>query len=159
MLGPFGVVEQRNTSASSIDISVVLNEITAVLPPARTIFRRRSLTLSSLMAPTRAHPAASEGSVVSRTLAIALSSSSARAGATEATQAGASEARRAIRQKIRVFNGSTPDDRPTAIRGRSESSRPNEASSRDRPSGDPPGGARSGAQCFVGADRPGGDRR
>src|SRR5262249_42952617 len=159
ILGPFGVVEQRKTSDSSIDISVVLNEMTAVLPPARTIFRRRSLTLSSLMAPMRVHPAASAGSVVRRTLAIALSSSLARAGATEATHAGVTEARRAMRQKIRVFNGATPDDRPTAIRGRSESSRPTEASSRDRPSGDHPGGARSEAGCFVGADRPGGDRR
>src|SRR4030095_14265560 len=159
MLGPFGVVEQRNTSASSIDISILLNEITAVLPPARTIFRRRSLMLSSLMAPTRVHPAASAGSVVRRTPVIALSSSAARAGATASHEAGVTEARRAIRQKIRVFNGATPDDRPTAIRGRSESSRPTEASSRDRPSGDHPGGVRSGAYCFVGADRPGGDRR
>jgi len=57
------------------------------------------------------------------------------------------------------FQRTAPDDRPTAIRGRSESSRPTEASSRDRPNGDPPGGARSGAQCFVGAGRPDGDRR
>src|SRR5262245_316736 len=108
MLGPFGVVEQRNTSASSIDISAVLNEITAVLPPARTIFRRRSLMLSSLMAPTRVHPAASAGSVVRRTLVIALSSSSAGFGATEATQADVTEARRAISQKARIFTGQPP---------------------------------------------------
>src|SRR4029453_185473 len=108
MLGPFGVVEQRNTSASSIDISIVLKEMTAVLPPARTIFRRRSLRLSSLMAPTRVHPAASAGSVVRRTLAIALISSSARADVIEATSASVTEARRAITRKVRVFNGQLP---------------------------------------------------
>jgi len=97
MLGPLGVAEQRNTSASSIDISIVLKEMTAVLPPARTIFRRRSLMLSSLMAPTRVHPAANEGSVVSRTRAIAFSSSSPRADVTGRSKEGVTEARRAIR--------------------------------------------------------------
>src|SRR4029453_1944896 len=108
MLGPFGVAEQRNTSASSIDISIVLKEMTAVLPPARTIFRRRSLMLSSLMAPTRVHPAANEGSVVSRTRAIAFSSSSPRADVTGRSKADVTEARRAIRQRVRVFNGHPP---------------------------------------------------
>src|SRR4029450_11146882 len=89
-------------------ISIVLKEMTAVLPPARTIFRRRSLMLSSLMAPTRVHPGASAGSVVRRTLAIALISSSARADVIEATSASVTEARRAITRKVRVFNGQLP---------------------------------------------------
>jgi len=97
MLGPVAVVGHRNTSARSIDSSSALNEITAVLPPARTIFRRRSFTESSLMAPMRVHPVTSVGSVVRRTLAIAAISFSA--------QAGATAARRATTQRVGVFNG------------------------------------------------------
>src|SRR4029453_2399036 len=99
MLGPFGVVEQRNTSASSIDISIVLKEMTAVLPPARTIFRRRSLMFSSLIAPTRVHPAANEVAVVSRTRAIAFNSSSPRADVTGRSKAGVTEAGRGARRE------------------------------------------------------------
>src|SRR5262249_36116822 len=59
-----------------IDRSSAVNESSAALPPDLTIFRLRSLTESSLTAPTRVQPASTPASVVRRTRAIAARSSS-----------------------------------------------------------------------------------
>ena len=57
-------------------MSSIPNESTAALPPTLTIFRRRSLSESSVTAPTRAHPAVRAGSVVRRTWAMEVRSGS-----------------------------------------------------------------------------------
>lgn len=65
--------------------SSVENDRTAVLPPDRTTFRRRSRSESSVTRETRPHPTAIDGSVDSRTWLIAkCSRSSAPAGETHA---------------------------------------------------------------------------
>jgi hypothetical protein len=53
-----------------------VNDSTAVLPPARTTFRRRSLSESSVTRAMRAQPPAMLGSVDSRSWLIAKSSAS-----------------------------------------------------------------------------------
>ncbi len=65
--------------------SSVENESTAVLPPERTTFRRRSRSESSLTRETRPHPEAIAGSVDIRTWLMAkCSTSSAPARETQA---------------------------------------------------------------------------
>jgi hypothetical protein len=70
------------TSAYMSERSVAPKESTARLPPARTTFRLRSFTESSLTFPMSVQPAATVGSVLRRTRAIAsVSASSAQATA------------------------------------------------------------------------------
>lgn len=73
----------------------------AVSPPALTIFRRRSLTESSLTAPIRVQCWVAAGSVVSRTRRMASrSASSAAADAADSSSAIATTAGRFMRPPV-----------------------------------------------------------